>query len=68
MPCGSIVNKATAQVCRPAEKKTDGKKTKQHKSKWNRLLQTKDMKLQLIHSNMGANGNRYNFSSRMKTC
>ena len=29
-PCGSIVNKATGQVCRHAEKKTAGKKTKQH--------------------------------------
>ena len=38
MPCGSIVNKATGQVCRPAEKKPAGKKTKQHKSKWNILL------------------------------
>ena len=26
MPCRSIVNKATGQVCRPAEKKTAGKK------------------------------------------
>ena len=30
MPCGSIVNKATGQVCGPAGKKTAGKKTKQH--------------------------------------
>ena len=45
MPCSSIVNKATGQVCRPAEKKPAGKKTKQHKSKWNRLLQTQDMYL-----------------------
>ena len=37
MPCSSIVNKATGQVCSPAEKKPDGEKTKQHKSKWNRL-------------------------------
>ena len=68
MPCSSIyiVNKATGQVCHPAEKKTAGEKTKQHKSKCNRLLQTQDMYLQLIRSNMGANGNRYNFSSRVK--
>ena len=26
MPCGSIVNKATGQVCRPAEKKPAGGK------------------------------------------
>ena len=68
MPRGSIVNKATAQVFRPAEKKPAGEKTKQHKSKWNRLLQTKDMYLQFIRSNMGANGDRYNFSSKVKTC
>ena len=68
MPFGSIVNKATGQVCRPAEKKPAGKKTKQHKSKWNRLLPTQDMYLQFIRSNMGANGNRYDFSSRVKTC
>ena len=37
MPCSSIVNKATGQVCRPAAKKTTGEKTMQHKSKWNRL-------------------------------
>ena len=64
MPCSGIVNKATGQ----AEKKPAGEKTKQHKSKWNRLLQTQDMHLQLICSNMGANGNRLNFSSRVKTC
>ena len=52
MSCGSI-NKATGQVCRPAGKKTAGKKTKQHKSKWNRLLPTQDMYLQFIRSNMG---------------
>ena len=68
MPCGNIVNKATGQVYRPAERKPAGKKTKQHKSKWNRLLPTQDMYLQLIRSNMGANGNRYNFSRRVKTC
>ena len=28
MPCGSIVNKATGQVCRPAGKKTAEEKTK----------------------------------------
>ena len=39
-------------------KKKAGEKTKQHKSKWNRLLQTQDMYLQLIRSNMGAKGNR----------
>ena len=38
MPCSNIVNKATGQVCHPAEKKTASKKTKRHKSKWNRLL------------------------------
>ena len=48
MPCGSIVNKATEQVCRPAATKTAGKNTKQHKSKWNRLLPTQDMYIQLI--------------------
>ena len=72
MHCGSIMNKATGQVCRPAEKKTAGKKTRQHKSKWNRLLPTQDMYLQFIRSNIGANGNtngnRSNFSSRVKTC
>ena len=68
MPCGSIVNKATGQVCRLAEKKKAGKKTKQHNPKWNRLLSTQDMYLQFIRSNTGANGNRYNFSSRVKTC
>ena len=41
MPCSSIVVKATGHVCRPAEKKTTGKKTTQHKSKLNRLLQTR---------------------------
>ena len=51
--CRSIVNKTTGQVCRPAEKKTAVKKTKQHKSKWNRLLPTQDMYLQFIRSNMG---------------
>ena len=61
-----IVNKATGQVCRPAEKKTVGKKTKQHKSKWNRLLQTQDMYLQFIRSNMGANGSRSKFSSKAR--
>ena len=61
MPCGSIVNKATGQVCRPAVKKKRWKKTKQHESKCNRLLPTEDMYLQFIRSNMGANGNRYNF-------
>ena len=50
MPCGSIVNKATGQVCRPAEKKPVGKQTKQHESKWSRLLPTQDMYLQTIHS------------------
>ena len=54
MPCSSIVNK----VCRPAEKKTAGEKTTQHKSKSNRFLQTKDMYLHFIRSNMGANLNR----------
>ena len=48
MPCGSIVKKATGQVCRLSEKKPAGEKTKQHKSKWNRLLQTEDMYLQFI--------------------
>ena len=32
MPYGSIVNNATGQVCRPAEKKTAGKKNKQHQN------------------------------------
>ena len=68
MPRGSIVNKATGQVCRSAEKKPAGKKPQQHISKWNRLLPTQDMYLQLIRRNIGANGNRYNFSSRVKTC
>ena len=57
MPCSSIVNKATGQVCRPAEKKTAGEKLSD-KSKWNRLLQTQEMYEQFIRSNMGANGNR----------
>ena len=57
MPCGSIVNKATGQVCRPAEKKTYGKKIRNIKQ--NGIdLQTQDMYLQFIRSNMGANGNR----------
>ena len=30
LPCGSIVNKATGQVWRPAEQKPAGKKTRQH--------------------------------------
>ena len=68
MPCGSIGDKPTEQVCRPAEKKPAVEKTKQHESKWNRLLPTQDMYLQFIRSNMGANSNRYNFSSRVKTC
>ena len=67
MLCSNIVNQATGQVCRPAEK-TAGRKIKQHKSKRNRLLQTQDIYILLIRSNMGANGNRYNFSSRVKTC
>ena len=49
-------------VCRPAEEKPAGEKTNQHESKWNRLLQTQDMYLQFIR------GNRYNFSSMVKTC
>ena len=53
MPCGSIVNKATGQVCRPAGKKPAGEKTKQHKSKRNRFLPTQNMYLQFIRSNMG---------------
>ena len=53
MPRNSIVNKATGQVCHPAEKKNGWGKKKQHKSKWNRLLQTQDMYLQFIRSNMG---------------
>ena len=42
MSCSSIVNKATGQVCRPAEK-NGWKKTTQQKSKWSRLLQTRDV-------------------------
>ena len=68
MPCGSIVNKATGQVCRPAEKKPAGEKNKQHESKWSRLLPTQDMYLQFIRSNMGAKSNRNNFCSRVKKC
>ena len=60
MPCSSIVNKATGQVCLSA-----GKKTKQHKSKWNTLLQTQDMYLQFICSNIRANGNRYTNSVQL---
>ena len=67
MPCSSIVNKATGQVCRPVDKKRLRKKL----SKINQNgidYCTEDMYLQFIRSNMGANGNRCDFSSRVKTC
>ena len=65
----SIMNivHATGQICRPAEKMA-GKKTTQGRSKCVRSLQTRDMHLHFIRSNIGVNGNRYNFSSKVKTC
>ena len=52
VPCGSIVNKATAQVCRPAEKKPAGKKLSNINQNGIYYCQ------RFIRSNMGANDNR----------
>ena len=41
MPCSSIVNKATGQVCRPDEKNGWGKNYTTEIKKGNRLLQTR---------------------------
>ena len=57
---------ATRQVCRPAEKMA-GKKTTRHKILLLTFMQTRDMYLHFTRSNVWANGNRYNFSSRVKT-
>ena len=57
---------ATRQVCRPAEK-TAGKKTTRHTFFFLTFMQTRDMYLHFTRSNIWANGNRYNFSSRVKT-
>ena len=48
MLCSSIVNKATGQVCCPAEKNRLEKKLRNIQSKWNRLLQTRDISLTAI--------------------
>ena len=57
---------ATRQVCCPAEK-TAGKKTTRLKKHCVTFMQTRDMYLHFTRSNVWANGNRYNFSSRVKT-
>ena len=59
---------ATRQVYRPVEK-TLGKKTTQHKILLVTLtfMQTRDMYLHFTRSNIWANGNNTNFSSRVKT-
>ena len=56
---------ATRQVCCPAEK-TAGKKIRL-KTNCVTFMQTRDMYLHFTRSNVWANGNRYNFSSRVKT-
>ena len=62
MPCGSKVNKATGQVCHPAEKNRLGKKLSNINQNEIDYCQLKTCRyLQFIRSNTGANGNRYNF-------
>ena len=57
---------ATRQVCRPAEK-TAGKKITRQKKVLVTFMQTRHMYRHFTRSNIWANGNNYNFSSRMKT-
>ena len=82
MPCSSIVNKATGQVCRPAEKNGWEKKLSNINkngidycklntctyNSFTAIWGLTAMYLHFIHSNMGTNCDRYNFSSRVKTC
>ena len=55
----------TRQVCRPAEKTAEKKPTR-HKKMLVTFMQTKDIYLHFTRSNIWANGNNYNFSSRVK--
>ena len=56
---------ATRQVCRPAEKTAEKKLHDIHF--FFTLMQTRDMYLHFTRSNIWANGNKHNFSSRVKT-
>ena len=61
-----MLKRLQIKISRPAEK-TAGKKTTRLKKMCVTFMQTRDMYLHFTRSNVWANGNRYNFSNRVKT-